>query len=108
MKILHSELVHHDIQKLVICSLEQALYQAVVVIDDEEHVVWKDNKQCLRSRNLTSLRECFGHLGINEVVLRQESAYDEMIGAPSKQASNRMDVPLGAPAYVDPTSRRDH
>jgi hypothetical protein len=32
---------------------------------------------------------------VDEMVLRHESAYDEMVNQPVKMASNRMEVPLG-------------
>ena len=102
MKVLIKDIANYDIQKLVISSLEQALYQAIVIVDGEEHVVWETEKKCLRSRNLMQIRECFEGLEIPETVLRQESAYDEMIGQPSRDASNRLEVPLGKNPYAIP------
>ncbi len=102
MKILLSDLAARKIQKLVINSLEQALYSAAVVIDGKEYVVWENEKKALTSRNLTQLRGLFEPLDIPEAFLRHESPYDEMIGMPSSQGSNRMEVPLGKNPYAMP------
>ena len=101
MKILIDELASHNVEKLVICSLEQALYQAVVVIGGEEHLVWESQKRPVRSRNLMVMRESFEHLDIPQRVLRHESAYDEMVGLPSDTVSNRMEVPLDQNPYPE-------
>lgn len=100
MKIAFDELISKNIQKLVIQSLDCSLYQALVVIDNTEYVVYKD-KKALLSRNLVELREAFEHLTIEQRVLRQESAYDEMVGQAVKSCSNRMEVPLGKSTYTE-------
>ena len=99
MKLLFSQLSSFTIQKLVINSLEQALYQAIVVIDGNEHVVWESDKKVLLKHNLTELRELFEKLDIPEIVLRHESPYDEMIGCPPKTHSNRLEVKLAKNPY---------
>ncbi len=101
MKYLFSELEFHKIEKLVICSLELALYQAFVVIDGEEHAVWENTKKILRTRNLIQMREKFAPFKIDSTVLRHESPYDEMVGQPVGDC-NRMEVPLGANPYAVP------
>ena len=100
MKVLLKDLPGYDIQKLIICSLEQALYQAIVVIDGEEHLVWETESKGLRSRNLLKIREQFELLSIPEAVLRHESPYDEMIGQENKTHSNRLEVPLSTSLYT--------
>lgn len=69
MKIFYSDLASHKIQKLIIHSLEQALYQAIVVIDGEEQIVWENQKKTILTRNLTQMRERFENLPIPEMVL---------------------------------------
>lgn len=95
MKIKYRNLTDYQVDKLIIVSLEQALYQAIVVIDDEEHVVWDSDTQLVQSRTLNRIKERFETLAIPQVVLRHESPYDEMVGQPQKGHSNRMEVPLG-------------
>ena len=95
MKIKYRNLTDYQIDKLIIVSLEQALYQAMVVIDDEEHVVWDSDSKLVQSRTLNRIKERFETLDIPQAVLRHESPYDEMVGQPLKGHSNRMEVPLG-------------
>lgn len=101
-KILFKNLAKYHIDKLIICSIEQALYQAIVTIDDEEYLVWADEERCFRTRNLMKMRESFKHLAIAESVLRHESAYDEMIGLEDGETKNRLEVPLGKDPYSIP------
>ena len=100
MKLLYKNLLTTPIDKLIINSLEQALYQAIVVIDGCEHVVWQSEQKTLTTRNLTKMREHFEKLDIKEIVLRHESAYDEMVGQPTKNGSNRLEVPLRQNPYA--------
>ena len=102
MKLLLKDLTSKCIDKLIINSLEQALYQAVVVIDGEEHLVWKSQDKTLITRNLTKMREHFEKLDIKEIVLRHESPYDEMVGQPPKSGTNRLEVPLRQNPYSVP------
>ena len=95
MKILFDDISSYQVEKLVINSLQNALYQAMVVIDQEEHVVWEDKNNALVTRNLVKMRERFQNMTFPEIVLRQESAYDEMVGLDTCSASNRMEIPLG-------------
>ncbi|MBX2857575.1 MAG: hypothetical protein KTR17_02845 [Cellvibrionaceae bacterium] len=102
MKILFDDLSSFRIQKLIFNSIDQALYQVIVVIDDTEHVVWENEKKTLISRNLMQLREKCEILDVTDKVLRHESAYDEMIGLSSNGATNRMEVPLSNNLYSEP------
>lgn len=101
MKFLISELEFHCIEKLVIQSLELALYQAMVVVDGEEHLVWENEKKILVTRNLSDIRDKFQPFKIPQTVLRHESPYDEMIGQPTG-TGNRMEVALGSNPYAVP------
>ena len=94
MKLLYNEIASKTIQKLIINSLEQALYQAIVQIDGEEYIVWETDEKPLLKHSMGKLRELFQHLEIEEVVLRQESPYDEMIGQAAISSSNRLEIPL--------------
>ncbi|MAG76269.1 MAG: hypothetical protein CL811_05860 [Colwelliaceae bacterium] len=100
MKLLYKQLSTMRIEKLIINSLEQALYQAIVVIDGDEHVVWQSEEKTLTTRNLTKMREHFEKLDVVEIVLRHESAYDEMVGQPTKNGNNRLEVPLRKNPYA--------
>ncbi len=102
MKITDSNLASHDIEKLIINSLEQSLYQAIVVIAGQEHVVWTSSGKTLTTRNLAQMREHFEAMDIPQIVLRQESAFDEMIGFERGNDTNRMEIPLGHDLYPLP------
>ncbi len=99
MKLLLKQLSNHKIDKLVINSLDQSLYQAVVQIGNEEHIVWETHEKPLITRNLMEIRGFFEELNIKEAVLRHESAYDEMIGHPVSDGTNRLEVPLDVNPY---------
>ncbi|MEL0035279.1 MAG: DUF6482 family protein [Gammaproteobacteria bacterium] len=98
MKVKYKHLTNYAIDKLIIVSLEQALYQALVVINNEEHIVWDTESTLVQTRTLNAMKERFETLAIPEAVLRQESPYDEMVGQATKYHSNRLEVPLGMSA----------
>ena len=99
MKLLFKDLPGLRIQKLIICSIDQALYQAIVVVEGKECLVWETDKACVRGRSLMALREQFEGLDIPETLLRHESAYDEMIGLAGNASGNRLEVRLGKELY---------
>jgi hypothetical protein len=99
MKVFVSDLAQYDISRLIICSIDQALYQAVAVIEGEEHIVWESSDRCLRSHSLMALREQFQHLDSIDLYLRHESAYDEMIGMAEAEGGNRLQVRLSRDPY---------
>ena len=84
-----------EIEKLIIHSLDCSLYQASVVIDGEEYSICRDDGRHLSARSILEIQRLCGPLKINTQVLRQDSAYDEMIGGPEKISGNRLEVCLG-------------
>ena len=100
MKVLLKDLPEYKIQRVVFCSIEQALFQAFVVIDDEEHLVWKTTSEAIRGRNLMEMRELFSGMDVGPSFLRHESPYDEMIGHEKNEYGNRLEVPLGDDLYA--------
>lgn len=100
MKIFLRDIASYKVEKIIINSLEQALYQTMVVVDGEELVLWVNNDKTLISRNLTKLREQIEIIGVDDIVLRHESPYDEMIGQPIRLGSNRLEVKLGKNPYA--------
>lgn len=97
-KVFYKDLSKFKIQKIVICSLDQSLYQALMVNDDTEQLIWVSNSKPLKTRSLMKMQELFEGLDVDELVLRQESAYDEMVGLDVK-VSNRMEVRLSKKLY---------
>ncbi len=104
MKILLDNLKQYDvIDKLIIHSLDQALYRASVIINNEEYAVWENGKKTLLRKNLTQMRESFSEMPIKNTVLRHTSAYDEMIGLPkTENDTNVLEISLGNNVYTQP------
>ena len=80
--------------KLVIHSLDLALYQVSVVVDGKEHFVTDDKGKFLRAHSILELQKQCRNLKVNKQVLRQQSAYDEMVGQPSRSGTNELEVLL--------------
>ncbi|GGY48658.1 hypothetical protein GCM10011297_22100 [Bacterioplanes sanyensis] len=83
-----------QIDKVVIHSLDLCLYQVSVWVNGEEQYVTDSKGKLLRSFNLLNLQTLFEGLPVTQMVLRQQSAYDEMVGQPSREHSNALEVPL--------------
>lgn len=80
--------------KLVIHSLDLALYQVSVVVHGKEHFVTDDKGNFLRAHSILELQKQCRNLKANKQVLRQQSAYDEMVGQPSRNNTNELEVLL--------------
>ena len=85
---------HFTVDKIIYHSLEQALYQASVIIDGVEHAVEDAKGKRITTRNLLELQKKFTDVNCDNHVLRHESPYDEMIGGAEK-GDNAMEVPIG-------------
>lgn len=80
-------------------SLEQALYQVTVLHEGMEKLLSEDNGRILRRRSLLEVKEALAGLPLSSLVLRQQSAYDEMIGQAPREGDNTLEVPLALAAY---------
>ena len=78
---------------MVYHSLDLSLYQVSVLIDGENYYVTDDKDRFLRASNLVELQKIMSTKS-KESVLRQSSAYDEMIGLSSDHGSNTMEIPI--------------
>jgi len=83
------------IDKLIIHSLDCSLYQVSVQLGDKELYVISDEGKFLRSHNKLSLQNLFTGMAVKCTVLRQQNAYDEMVGQPVRDGDNFLEVPLG-------------
>ena len=96
MAISISQLKRMDtIEKVVIHSVDLSLYLVSILVDQKEHYITDAKGRLLRSHNILELQALFERLPVESMVLRQQSAYDEMVGQPLKTAANTMEVPLG-------------
>ena len=83
------------IEKVIIVSLDLALYQVNVLVDEQELLVSDKKGKPLRAQNTLEIEALFEGYNVKDMVLRHESAYDEMVNQPTQQGSNRLEVPLG-------------
>ena len=83
------------IEKVIVLSIDLALYQVSVLMNGEEHLLSDSLGKPLRAHNTLDIEALFEGYNVQNMVLRHESAYDEMVNQPVRQGSNRMEVPLG-------------
>lgn len=97
MAIRLSQLPHlQPIAKVIIHSIDLSMYQVSILIDGQEHYIADNKGKLLRTFNILDMQKLMKPYAYQEIVLRHESAYDEMIGqAPTTPGNNRLEVPLG-------------
>ncbi|BCL71731.1 conserved hypothetical protein [Vibrio nigripulchritudo MADA3029] len=86
---------YFSVDKLVVHSLDMSLYQLSAVIDGEEWFITEEDGQLIRAWSVVDIQRRYRNVEAKEKVLRQESAYDEMVGCPDKVTSNMFEVPIG-------------
>ena len=97
MKLRLKEIRHKsNIDRFVIESVDLSLYIAFVQINGEEHLIADNSGKPLKTTNLLSMQRQIKQFGKVEAVLRQRSAYDEMVGKnASSSGDNTMELSLG-------------
>ncbi len=90
------------IEKVVIESVDLSLYIAHAVIEGREHLVTDASGRPLKTRNLLEMKQQLSGLDIRQLCLLQRSAYDEMVGQPSWECDNALEVGLSPEAYPTP------
>ena len=96
MGIQFSELKKHQpLQKVVVHSLEMALYQVSVVINNVEYYVQESDGEFVKAVSPLHIQKRFEDIAYAQMMLRHTSAYDEMCGQPEKTSSNMLEVPFG-------------
>lgn len=94
MKLLLEQLAEmQTISQAVIASIDMSLYQLFVVTPSGERLVWKNEQQPLTARSIGLLREQIKNIVIENVLLRHDSTYDEMINQPPRE-KNTLEVKL--------------
>ena len=86
----------------IIHSLDQALYQVTVDLDGLRYLLTDDSGLIFRRHSLQQTREALQVLPIESLKLQQQSAYDEMIGQPRREAANTLEVSLSENTLADP------
>jgi len=96
MGIQFSELKKHQpLQKVVVHSLEMALYQVSVVINNVEYYVQESDGEFVKAVSPLHIQKRFEDIAYAQMMLRHTSAYDEMCGQSEKISSNMLEVPFG-------------
>ena len=86
---------YQPLQKVIIHSVDQALYQVSVMINNVEYYVKKNQNDFLRAHNPLQIQREFANVAYLEMVIRHSSPYDEMVGQPNKSGNNTLEVPFG-------------
>lgn len=88
MKLLFEKLAAmQSIARATIVSIDMSIYQLFVATDNGEQLVWKTEQQPLIARSLGLMRELLKEFTIETLLLRHDSAYDEMINQPLRAAN---------------------
>jgi len=90
------------IDRLVIRSIDLSLYIAVAEVGGDDCLIINADGSTFKTRNLLDMRQAVAELSIAKLVLRQESAYDEMVGQPDREESNALEVGLSTELYPAP------
>lgn len=94
MKITLEELRGCRVQQVIIESVDLSLYIAQAVIDGVPRLVVDDRGKPLKTRNLLGMKRHFRRISAEAYLLRQRSAYDEMIGHSWQAADNTLEIPI--------------
>jgi hypothetical protein len=94
--LLFKELLEFDrIDKVIIESLEQALYRVEVEIKGQVYYVLESPGKILSRRSILQIQEILMQFTIGRIFLRHVSPYDEMIGLEENAQSNQLLIPIG-------------
>ncbi|WP_439136499.1 DUF6482 family protein [Pseudomaricurvus sp.] len=102
-KVILHDLHSQDQLQVIIDSYEGGIYQAFLCEDGTENLIWLDQDKPLKTRSLIEMRDQLDPLRPASMYLRQQSAYDEMVGLPARAADNTLMVPI-FPDHLPPTA----
>lgn len=95
-KILIQDIASPAIQRLLVMSYEPDIYLATVVINEENHLVYRAPGEILKEFSQLGLKKHFKGLGIKRTYLIHNTAYDEMVGNPPS-ANRPMELKIANP-----------
>jgi hypothetical protein len=84
-----------QLQRCIIESVDLSLYIAFAEIDGIEHLVADNDGRILKRHNLLEMKRVLKGIADCELVLRQRSAYDEMVGHSHSATENTLEVSMG-------------
>lgn len=80
--------------RVVIHSLDFSIYLAYAEFGGDPLLVTEVDGKPLRTRNITEMKQRLAAVPLPALFLRQQSAYDEMVGQPVRMGDNALEVPL--------------
>lgn len=83
------------LDKVIIESLEQALYRLVIELDQQQYYILEKPGKSLTRRSLLEIQELLIPFQVAKMFLSHQSPYDEMIGHEVNGHSNELLVPIG-------------
>jgi hypothetical protein len=83
------------IDKVIVESLEQALFRVVIEVDQQQYYVLEAPNKPLVRRSIVAIQELLTPFPVNSMYLSHQSAFDEMIGLEVNDHSNEVFVPIG-------------
>jgi hypothetical protein len=86
------------LQRVIVRSLDHCVYTASALVAGGECILTDERGRTLRARNLLAMRESLASLAHCPAVLRQDSAYDEMVGQAPDGPANTLEIPLSLAA----------
>jgi hypothetical protein len=100
MSIIFKEVKKPDyIAKVIRHCHDQSLYLVSVLVGGEEQYVKDKNGNFLKAFNELELHVQSADQVVGEMLLRHQSAYDEMIGLSEDKVDNTLEVRIGGEAY---------
>ena len=82
------------LKRIVIHSLDCSIYLAYADFDGDALLVTEPDGKPLRTRNVTAMKQRLAEVPVPALFLRQQSAYDEMVGQPPREGDNSLELPL--------------
>lgn len=87
---------------VIVHSIDMVGYLATVIVDGDEYLLVGKNGKQLKYQSLMHIREALNPMPVASLVLRHQSAYDEMINQPIRQNKNTLELPLSLELYPYP------
>jgi hypothetical protein len=95
MKITVQQLQNSvGLTRVVVHSLDFSIYLAYAEFGDEAFLITESDGKPLRTSNLTAMKQRLAGVAAPALYLRQQSAYDEMVGQPLRDGANTLEIPL--------------
>lgn len=91
-----------SVERVVIHSIDCSLYIARATVAGIERQVADDSGATLKTRNLLDMKQHLADIAVGELLMQQQSAYDEMVGQPLRDGDNTLQVRLSPECYPTP------